>query len=97
MTCSAFDFVGCGSLSLDVSDLEFMDSSGNVLSGVSLEPVPGVSSVPEVSSWLLLATSAAPVIFWRRSRSKRVFTHTRLLSGFLLIQPIVLPARDAAK
>lgn len=66
LKCSAFDAFGCGSLFVDISDIEFMDASGNVLSGVSLEPVP------EICSWLLLATCAAPVIFWRRSGSKRV-------------------------
>ncbi len=70
LRCSAFDQIGCGSLSLDLSNIEFTDASKNVLRGVTLEPV-GLETTPETSSWLLLATCAAPVIVWRRSRSKR--------------------------
>jgi hypothetical protein len=56
---------GCGSVSFDVSDIAFFDASGDVLAGVTLEPVP------EIGSWLLLATCAIPVVLWRRARSLR--------------------------
>ena len=67
--CQGLDDLGCNGVTGYVSGLAFTDSAGNPLTGLSLVPVP------ELSSWILLATCAIPITMTTKryaSRHRRI-------------------------
>lgn len=58
--CDGFFFESCGTDEKFVSNLSFTDANGLPLPDASLEVIP------EISSWLLLATCAVPIAVWRK-------------------------------